>query len=131
MPTIDRPLGGEILVFSLGHEREHAADEAILARHGRNGRTLFKEGLLRVTMVVLGPGGGMPTHHAEGPIAIQPLHGRIRYVGPDGVRELGPGELLSAPAGAPHSVESDEGATFLLTVALPPEEHLAAKQQET
>jgi quercetin dioxygenase-like cupin family protein len=128
MPTISRPLGGEILTFSLEREREHATDEAILARHGRNGRTLFKEGLLRVTMIVLAPGGGIPDHHADGPISIQPLSGRIRFVAPDGVRELKPGDILSAPAGAPHSIECDEGATLLLTVALPPEEFISAKQ---
>lgn len=119
MPSIQRPLSGDVLVFELGEERERAADPEILERSGRNARTLLKSGALRVTMIVLGPGGSIKEHHADGPITVQPLEGRIRFTIEGTEHDLGPGELLAAGPGVPHAVASDDGATFLLTVAHP------------
>lgn len=119
MPSIRRPLAGDVLLFDLGEEERHARDHTILARNGRNARTLVKDGPLRVTVVALGPGGELKEHKADGPITVQPITGRIRFT-VDGVTHvLEPGEMLAAGAGVRHSVASTEGATFLLTVALP------------
>lgn len=119
MPSIERSLSGDLLVFELDEERERASDAAILARSGRSARTLLKDGPLRITLIVLAPGGEISEHHAEGPITVQPIQGRIRFEARGAQREIGPGELLAAGPGVPHSVSSDDGATFLLTVALP------------
>lgn len=119
MPSIQRPLSGDVLVFALDEERERAADPALLERSGRNARTLLKSGPLRVTLVVLGPGGSLAEHQADGPITVQPLEGRVRFTAAGGDHDLGPGELLSAGPGIRHSVTSEAGATFLLTVAYP------------
>jgi len=118
MPSIERPLSGPVLTFRLEEERAHVTDPAILGRSGRNARTLIKEGPLRVTLVVLGPGGSIPAHRADGPITVQPLEGRLRFWVGDEEHELGPGDILSAAAGVEHSVASEAGATFLLTIAL-------------
>jgi quercetin dioxygenase-like cupin family protein len=119
MPSIKRPLSGDVLVFDLAKERQQSADPDILARSGRNARTLLKDGALRVTLVVLAARGELAEHHAEGPITVQPIDGRIRFTVQDTVHEIGPGEVLSAGAGVRHTVSSEEGAAFLLTVALP------------
>ncbi len=119
MPSIDRPLSGDVLVFDLDEERDHAADPAPLERSGRNARTILKSDALRVTVVALAPGGAIPEHQAEGPITVQPIRGRIRFTAGGRDYELAPGQLLSAGPGVPHSVRSEEGGAFLLTVAAP------------
>lgn len=119
MPSIQRPLAGDILVFDLGEERERAADETTVKKHGRAARTLLRSGPLRVTLVVLGPGGELAEHSAEGPITVQPLDGSIRFTAAGETHELTSGQLLSAGPGVRHSVASVAGAAFLLTVGLP------------
>jgi quercetin dioxygenase-like cupin family protein len=121
MPSIQRPLSGDVLLFDPAEERARSADATILERSGRSGRTLLKEGTLRVTLVALGAGGVLAEHEAGGPITVQPLEGRIRFDTAGGSWELGPGELLTARAGVRHSVTSEDGASFLLTVSLPVE----------
>ena len=119
MPSIQRPLSGDVMVLRLEHERERAADPATLEKHGRCARTLLKDGPLRVTLVVLGPGGRLAEHSAEGPITLQPLDGVIRFTTRGETAEAGQGDLLTAGAGVPHTVTSEAGAAFLLTVAQP------------
>jgi quercetin dioxygenase-like cupin family protein len=59
----------------------------------------------------------MPQHHAEGPITIQGLRGALRVTVEGDTYDVGIGDLLSIGVDVPHAVESDDGATFLLTVA--------------
>ena len=119
MPSIQRPLSGDVLVFRLDQERVRTADPDTLEKHGRSARTLLKDGPLRVTLVVLGPGGQLAEHSADGPITVQPLEGVIRFTAGGDTMEVRPGDLLTAGPGVPHSVTSEAGAAFLLTVALP------------
>jgi quercetin dioxygenase-like cupin family protein len=116
MPSIERPLSGDVLVFDLDDERERASDPASLARSGRNARTLLKSGPLRATLVVVAAGGEIGEHQADGPITVQPLAGRIRFSVGDRAYDLEPGQLLSLGAGIRHAVSSAEGGAFLLTV---------------
>jgi quercetin dioxygenase-like cupin family protein len=117
MPSIQRPLSGDVLVFDIGEERERAADADVISRSGRNARTLVKMGPLRVTLVVLGPGGELAEHEAPGPITLQVVQGRIRFTVEGEQHDLGPGQLLAAGPAVRHSVASREGAAFLLTVS--------------
>jgi quercetin dioxygenase-like cupin family protein len=125
MPSIERPLSGDVLVFDLGGEREHAEDAALLKRGGRNARTLIKDGPLRVTLVAVAAGGTIAEHVAEGPITVLPVRGRIRFTVHGRHHDLEPGRMLAAGPGIRHSVSSDEGGAFLLTVALPGAAHEA------
>ena len=102
-------------VIDLSAERGRAAVPPAPA--GRTARTLVQDGPLRVVLVVLGPGGELAEHQAPGPITIQPLAGRLRFRALGGDHDIGPGELLVAPAGVRHAVTSQEGTSFLLTVA--------------
>ena len=86
--------------------------------NGRSGRTLVKDGALRVTLVALAPGGSMARHEAPGPILVQPVDGEILLTVGERRHALRPGELLSLGAHVPHSVESRTGGAFLLTVVL-------------
>lgn len=117
MSSLERSLKGDVLVLDLDAARQELSPN--VGTSGRNARTLLKSGSLRMTLIVLGPGGGMPEHHAEGPLTVQPLDGRIEFTVGGTTHQLKPGQLLATGPGVPHSVRSDEGATFLLTVAHP------------
>jgi len=114
MSSIKQALSGEVLVSDLGVERRKVL--AAVARGGHSARTLFKSGPLRVTQVVIAPGGGIPDHEAGGSITVQPLQGRICFTAGATAYDLGPGQLLAIGPGIRHSVTSEEGATVLLTV---------------
>ncbi|MEO7987604.1 MAG: hypothetical protein ABI766_13820 [Gemmatimonadales bacterium] len=118
MSSFQRSLSEGVLVLDLQEERRKAV---MPGGHERSGRALVRNGSLRVVMVVLAPLGELPEHHAEGPIAVQPLQGRVRFIAGDKVYDIGPGELLSAEGGIRHSVSSKDGATFLLTVVVNPD----------
>jgi quercetin dioxygenase-like cupin family protein len=126
MPSIQRPLSGDVLVFDLDAERELAADPSLLGRSGKSARTLLKSGPLRVTMIVLAPGGELAEHSAEGPITVQPLRGAIRFTAQGTGHDLKPGQVIALGPGVRHQVSSDAGSTFLVTMAhdveLPPAE---------
>jgi quercetin dioxygenase-like cupin family protein len=117
MPSIQRQLSGEILVFEIDEERERASDPDVLLRSGRNARTLLKMGSLRVTLVVLEAGGELAEHEAAGPITVQVVRGRIQFTAQEERHDIGPGQLLATGPGVRHSVASAEGAAFLLTVS--------------
>jgi quercetin dioxygenase-like cupin family protein len=117
MPSMQRQLSGDILVFEIDEERERASDPDVLLRSGRNARTLLKMGSLRVTLVVLEAGGELAEHEAAGPITVQVVRGRIQFTAEEERHDIGPGQLLAAGSGVRHSVASAEGAAFLLTVS--------------
>lgn len=121
MPTIDRPLGGRPLHYRLGRDVSELIDEALLERTGRSARTLVKDGPLRVTLTALGAGGSIAQHQASGPITVHVLSGEILFRAGGDEWRLESGDLLSLDAGAEHSVSSETGGVFLLTVALTPE----------
>jgi quercetin dioxygenase-like cupin family protein len=118
MSSLDRQVDGHGLVFDLAHEE--AQLQALPAdKHGRTARTLLKSGPLRITLIALAPGGSLPEHSAAGPITVQPLRGRLRLTLEGATHDLGPGTVMSIGARVRHAVESEGGASFLLTVAMP------------
>ena len=119
MSSIDRPLRGGALVFDLAQERATTAGGGQVERSGRNARTLIKDGELRVTLIVVGAGGEIPEHQADGPITVHVLDGAIEFTTANGSHPLAAGQLLSLPGGVRHSVRSTDGGTFLLTVCRP------------
>ena len=116
MSSIDRPLSGDVLRFDLAAERGRVNDPTQLERHGRNARTLLKEGPLRVTLVMVRAGGRIAAHHAAGPITVHVLQGDIRFRVAGQEHRLTSGDLLAVGPGLEHDVTSDGGGTFLLTV---------------
>jgi quercetin dioxygenase-like cupin family protein len=109
----------EVLSFSLGDEAMAAAQPELLRASGRSGSTLAKGEGLTVTILVLGPGGYIKEHPAEGSITIQPLSGKVTFTVEGVPHALEKGSLLFLPAGRWHSVFSDTGGSFLLTRMVP------------
>jgi len=119
MASIDRALSGQPLQFHLRSEQERISASDRQEAHGRSGRTLVRDGPLRVNLVSLGPGETMAEHHAPGPITLQVLEGAIRFTTGETHHDVQAGELLALGPGTPHAVTSEEGGVFLLTLALP------------
>jgi quercetin dioxygenase-like cupin family protein len=118
MSSLDRPLDGDALLFDLAHEQ--AQMQSLLPdRNGRTARTLFKSGTLRLTLITLAPGGVLPEHAAAGPITVQPIRGTMRFTVDGASHTAGPGSVLAVAAHVRHAVTTEDGVTFLLTVAMP------------
>ncbi len=118
MPTIERPLAGESLLFHLDDELQATDNPEILERSGRTARTLIKDETLRVTMHLIAPGGAIAEHHADGPITVQVLRGSMSFRAGGRDYDLRAGDLLALDTAIRPAIESRDGAAFLLTVSL-------------
>jgi quercetin dioxygenase-like cupin family protein len=112
---VNRTLAGTILTFDLNDEARTVRAE-LDAGHARIARTLVKEGPLRLTLIGVGPGGGIREHVAQGPITIHALEGTIVVRAGNEVRTLAAGDLMALDGGVRHEVTSNEGGLFLLTL---------------
>jgi len=116
MSSITRLLSAPHLAFDPGELiRELRRDESY-RRSGRLGRTLVKEGPLRLILVVLAEGVEVGTHHAEAPLTVQPLEGRLRYRVDEELFEIRTGELLYFGSGHAQEIRAMEDTALLLTV---------------
>jgi quercetin dioxygenase-like cupin family protein len=78
--------------------------------------TVAKQSGLRVVLVALEAGGLMHEHHADSPITVHGLEGRLRIDIEGQSYELTPGRVLVVAAGLAHSVHAIERSAFLLTI---------------
>lgn len=116
MSSLDHPVSGPALVFTLGDELQ-AVHEALARSGTRTARTLVKEGPLRATLVGLAAGGELKEHRADGPISVHVLEGEIEFSAEGKQWRLSAGSLLSLAPAIRHAVRSATGGVFLLTVA--------------
>jgi len=114
-----RTIAGDVLVQHLGSDAM-TIDQRLLAASGRSGRTLVKEGPLRLTIMGLSPGGALPPHSTENPVSIQVLQGEVTFFALDTQYTLAAGDVLIFAAGVEHAARSRSGASLLLTVAYTP-----------
>jgi len=116
MSPMSRALTGPNLTFDLaGQIAELRADENY-GRSGRVGRTLVKAGALRLTLVVVAEGVEVGTHHAETPMTLQPLEGRLHYRVGEERFEIGRGEVLFFGPGHAQDIRALEDTALLLTI---------------
>ncbi|HET8633032.1 MAG TPA: cupin domain-containing protein [Gemmatimonadales bacterium] len=118
MSSVDRPLTGDVLAFTLAEEIRHLR-ESLSDAPARSARTLVKEGPqgpVSMTLVGLKPGGEMREHEARGPVTLQVLEGAVVLDTSDKSVELKAGMVAALGPGIRHAVRSADGAIFLLTV---------------
>lgn len=85
---------------------------------GRSSETLVKYEHFRIVLALMKTESRMSQHHADGPISVQGIQGRIRLHLPEGQTvELGPGDILALAPGLKHDVEALEESAFLLTIS--------------
>jgi quercetin dioxygenase-like cupin family protein len=118
MSSVDRPLTGDVLAFTLAEEIRHLR-ESLGEASSRSARTLVKEGPqgpLSMTLVGLKPGGEMREHEARGPVTLQVLEGAVVLETGGKSVALTAGMVAALGPGIRHSVRSADGGIFLLTV---------------
>jgi len=109
-------LGAPIIHIQLDRELEllRASDSYRTADHAA--ATILKRPGIRVVLVALRAGGQMHAHHADSPITVQVLQGRIRFDVDGQTLELQPGHLVGVAESLPHRVLGVEESAFLLTI---------------
>ncbi|HJQ53989.1 MAG TPA: cupin domain-containing protein [Gemmatimonadaceae bacterium] len=118
MAPVRHQISGTELSFRLKDEMQLVRKELATAS-GRVARTLVKMGSLRVTLVGISAGGTLAEHTSPGPVSIHVLDGGMEVVTRDNRWALSEADVLTLDAGIAHSVSSDNGSVFLLTVAAP------------
>lgn len=81
--------------------------------------TLIRAEQVEVIRLVLPAGKEIAEHKAKGEIVVQCLEGRVAFTAFGKTQNLGAGQLLYLPTGAPHALKGIENASVLLTVLLP------------
>lgn len=116
MSPVSRALTGKHLTFELAQEIAELRQDDHYLRSGRIGRTLVKEGALRLTLTVLAEGAEVGTHHAVSPMTLQVLEGRLRYRVAEEEHELSEGEFLFFGPGHAQDIRALEDTALLLTI---------------
>ncbi|HSM09240.1 MAG TPA: cupin domain-containing protein [Gemmatimonadota bacterium] len=116
MSSMSRALTGRHLTFDLGDQIAELRGDESYAKTGRIGRTLVKEGALRLTLTVLAEGTEVGTHQAVAPMTMQVLEGRLRYRVDGEEFGLGAGEFLFFGPGHAEDIQALEDTALLLTI---------------
>ncbi len=114
-----RRLAGRRLTFMLGAEDDTLREFAEVSKTGRAGKTLVKEGPLRITLVALKKGTALPSHHVEGPISIQTIRGCLMLTTERGNVDVPAGTLIALGPGVVHTAKARDDCAILLTFAMP------------
>ena len=116
MSPVSRALTGPNLTFDLTRQIEELRADDNYVRTGRVGRTLVKAGALRLVLVVMAEGTDIGTHHADTPMTLQPLEGRLRYRVGEERFEIGRGEVLFFGPGHARDIRALADVALLLTI---------------
>lgn len=119
MSPMSRALTGPNLTFDLAGVIEELRHDESYARTGRVGRTLAKDGSLRLTLTLLAKGIEVGTHHAESPMTLQPLKGRLHYRVGEEHFEIGAGEVLYFGPGHAQDIHAVDDTALLITITCP------------
>lgn len=106
--------------FSLSAQISEMKQEESWEKSGRSSRTLIKVGAMRLVLNAMKAGTEIKTHHANGPISVHCIEGKLKFNTEERAVTLQTGELLTLEELVKHSVEAIEETVFLLTVALSP-----------
>jgi quercetin dioxygenase-like cupin family protein len=113
-----QPLAAPYIELDLGREIEQLHHEPEWAT-GQNAKTLVKYDDFRVVLTALRARARMPSHHTEGRISVQTIHGRIQVRTAGRTFDLPAGRVLVLDRDLPHEVEALEESVLLLTIAWP------------
>lgn len=116
MSPVSRALTGKHLTFDLAEQIAELRQDDHYLRNRRIGRTLVKEGALRLTLTVLAEGAEVGTHHAAAPMTLQVLEGGLRYRIGDDEFELREGEFLFFGPGHAKDIRALQDTALLLTI---------------
>jgi len=116
LSPVSRALTGKHLSFDFAEHIAELRRDDHYVQTGRIGRTLVKEGALRLTLTVLAEGADAGTHRAAAPMTLQVLEGRLRYRVGDDEFTIREGELLFFGPGHAKDIRALEDTALLLTI---------------
>ena len=114
-----RRLSVKVLTFMLSAEDDTLREFAEGSTTGRAGKTLVKQGPLRVILVALKKGTALPSHQVSGPISIQAIRGCLRLTTDRGDLDVSAGTLIALGPGLAHTAKAHEDCAILITFAMP------------
>jgi quercetin dioxygenase-like cupin family protein len=117
MSPMERTLDAPMMLFDLQPELERLRRKESYRRTGRLGRTLAKSGRLRLVLVALDDSVEVGTHHADSPMTIQVVEGRLGFRVGTRDYELRAGQVLFFGPGDAHDIRALEESALLLTLA--------------
>lgn len=117
MSPIQRPLTDPVMIFELDQSLNELRKDDSYIRSGRLGRTMARSGRLRVTLVALNSGIEVGTHHADSPLTIQLLEGRLGFRVGDREHELRAGQVLFFGPAEAHDIRALEESALLITIS--------------
>jgi len=113
-----RRISGDVLRFQLAFEEARLHEAAAASSAHRAGKTLVKEGSLRITQLALQKGMRLPWHEVGGALSIQILRGRLQMTTSDGKMDLAPGALVVLNGRVQHTAVAMSDCVMLITIAL-------------
>lgn len=117
MSSINRPLAGPMLRFTLGEQFQQLRAEDAYSRTGRAGRTLAKSGRMRLLAVAMREGNVVGTHQADSPMTIHVLEGDIEFRAEGGEHHLRQGDVLFFGPGDAHDIRANRDSLILITIS--------------
>ena len=117
MSPVERSLAEPMMLFELDRHLEDLTGDDTYIRSGRLGRTLARSGRLRLVLVALKAGVEIGTHHADSPMTIQLIRGRLGFSIRGKPYEMGTGQVLYFGPGEAHDIRGLEDSGLLLTIS--------------
>jgi quercetin dioxygenase-like cupin family protein len=117
MSPMHRILDEPMMLFDLQPQLQRLRQAESYRRTGRTGRTLAKSGRLRLVLVALEADVEVGTHHADSPMTIQLIHGRLGFRIEDRDYELREGQVLFFGPGDAHDIRALDESALLLTLS--------------
>ncbi len=118
MPEVQSPTPA-LMVDIAAIERELRGSPAY-ERDGHSGRSLVREGDLRLVLLAMKAGSIMKEHHVPETATVHALAGHVQLRLPNQLVDLPGGRLLVLASDVPHNVEALEDSTLLLTLGQRP-----------
>jgi quercetin dioxygenase-like cupin family protein len=115
-----RRLSGKVLSFMLGAEDDTLREFAEESKTGRAGKTLVKEGPLRITLVALKKGTVLPSHQVAGPVSIQTIRGCLKLATDRGDVNVPAGTLIALGPEVAHTAKAHNDCAILISFAMSP-----------
>jgi len=82
-------------------------------------RILLDDPVMRVVLISLRAGQGLPEHAANGLVTVYSVDGRVLFYEGEECCEMVPGKLIRLAPGRPHRLEAKEDSRLLVTMIRP------------
>jgi quercetin dioxygenase-like cupin family protein len=113
-----RPSKGGFALIDIAGETTRLKGKLDASGADREASSLVKDYGLNVMLMVLKRGARLHEHHTKGPLTVQVISGRVRFVAAGTPHDIAPGAMLALDREVGHSVEALEDSALLLTTAM-------------